>query len=135
VTDPRDSSAPGEDSPALAVVPLDVIDDRRDDDVHAVLAAQARGRAASELWTTAVGGAMNASILWWQFPSLRWLAAGFIAVAAYGIWGLADRDTGQRRGTAALLAIIRGVAVGVGWIAAIGAVIAFMAAALGGWQH
>lgn len=107
--------------------------------LHAVLAAQARQRSASELWTTAIGGATNASLLWLQFPSLHWLAAGFAAVAAYGAWGLLDRsisvrelyydDTPRR---VALLRFLRGLTAGAGWIAAVAAVVQFTNAAVGG---
>src|SRR4051812_8677681 len=65
------------------------------DSVNAVLAAQARGRGASELWTTALGGSMNALLLWTQFPKLHWLASAFVAVAAYGAWGLLDRTLSE----------------------------------------
>src|SRR5581483_10153580 len=62
-----------------------------------VLATQARGRASAELWTTAIGGVMNATLIGLQFPRFYWLAAGFAAVAAYGSWGLADRALTARR--------------------------------------
>jgi hypothetical protein len=112
-----------------------------DESLFVILARNARERSPTELWTTAVGGAVNTTFIWWQFPGLRWLAAGFAAVAAYGIGGLSerllaararDRDAGWR-GKA--LVAIRSAALVGGLGAAIGAVLGFMAAALGGWNH
>src|SRR6478609_3646476 len=56
-----------------------------------VLAHQARERTTSELRTTAVGFAVNASLILWYHPGVSWLAAAFGAMSAYGVWGLADR--------------------------------------------
>src|SRR4051794_9413390 len=69
------------------------IDDvtEREENVFAVLARQARGRTTSELRTTAVGCAVNATLLLVYHPSLSWIAAAFGAASAYGVWGLADR--------------------------------------------
>jgi hypothetical protein len=107
--------------------------------VHTVLAAQARGRATSELWTSAVGGGINTLLIWTQFPSLRWLAGGFAAVAAYGAWGLLDRrlsilklENDQPFAARAFLVLTRGLAAAGGWMAAAYAVATFLSAALGG---
>jgi hypothetical protein len=112
------------------------------DNVFVVLARQAHTRNGTELWTTALGGSVNATFIWLQHPKLFWLAAGFAAVAMYGIWGLADRAIGSdpprklvRAVTRDLLIAVRGLAVPAGVLAAIVAVGGFMAAALGGWNH
>ena len=112
-----------------------------DESLFVILARNARERSPMELWTTAVGGAVNTAFIWWQFPALRWLAAGFAAVAAYGIGGLSERLLAVRaddsnagwRGKA--LVAVRSIALVGGLAAAAGAVLGFMAAALGGWQH
>ena len=94
-----------------------------------------------ELWTTAVGGTANAAFIWWQFPALHWVAAGFAAVAAYGIGGLSERLLAARASDQhagwrdRALVAVRGIALAGGLAAAAGAVLGFMAAALGGWQH
>jgi len=113
-----------------------------DDNVFVVLARQAHSRDGTELWMTALGGSVNATLVWLQHPKLHWLAAGFVAVAAYGIWGLADRAIASRPPRDLFLAVkrdlligIRGLAVPAGVLAAILAVGGFMAAALGGWNH
>lgn len=115
---------------------LEVLDEET---LHAVIAAQARRRSASELWTTAVGGTTNALLLWAQFPSLHWLAAGFAAVAAYGAWGLVDRQISIRElkddqspEEFVFLRFVRGMTAGAGWIAALAAVVEFTNAAVGG---
>jgi hypothetical protein len=97
-----------------------------DDDagVNVVIAEHARQRPTSELWTTAIGGAMNAILLVTQFPSLSWLASAFTAVAAYGSWGLLDRFHSSR--------FTRGLVAVAGWSAALLAIITFMSGALGG---
>jgi hypothetical protein len=112
-----------------------------DESLFVILARNARERSPMELWTTAVGGVVNTAFIWWQFPSLRWVAAGFAAVAAYGIGGLSERLLAARahdqdagwRGKA--LVAVRTIALAGGIAAAAGAVLGFMAAALGGWQH
>ncbi|HEY6827444.1 MAG TPA: hypothetical protein VI259_11345 [Gemmatimonadaceae bacterium] len=112
-----------------------------DESLFVILARNARERSPMELWTTAVGGAMNTAFVWWQFPALRWVAAGFAAVAAYGIGGLSERllatrgaDHGGGWRNKALI-VVRSVALVGGLAAAAGAVLGFMAAALHGWQH
>lgn len=113
----------------------------KDESLFVILSRHARERSPMELWTTAVGGAVNAGFFWLQYPALRWLAVGFAAVAAYGIGGLSERllaasGSDQNAGwrNKALVAL-RSVALVGGLAAAAGAVLGFMAAALGGWQH
>lgn len=106
--------------------------------LHTVIADQARSRSPGELWTTAIGGGVNAMLIWSQFPALHWLAAGFAGVAAYGAWGLLDRairtlilKDENDRGAIGLLKLLRGTAGAGGWIAALTAVAMFLTAALG----
>lgn len=113
-----------------------------DESLFALLARHARERSPTELWTTAVGGVVNAAFIWWRFPALHWLAAGFAAVAAYGIGGLSERllasviaEPRPSRWRGAVLVFVRSVAVAGGLSAAALAVLGFMAAALGGWNH
>lgn len=112
-----------------------------DESLFVILARNARERSPMELWTTAVGGAVNTAFIWWQFPALHWLAAGFGAVAAYGIGGLSERLLATRASDqeggwrAKVLVAVRAVALVGGVAAAAFAVFRFMAAALGGWQH
>ncbi len=109
--------------------------------VFSILAQRASSRTSAELWTTTLGGSINATFIWMQHPSLHWLAAGCAAVASYGIWGLADRAIETRsteRGYGvgfALLRTTRALAIPVGIVAAIAAMGIFMGAALGGWIH
>jgi hypothetical protein len=112
------------------------------DNVFDVLARHASERSPAELWTGAVGGFVSAAFILAQHPRLHWLGAGFAAVAAYGIWGLADRalerrDAEGRTGAAAnaVLSIVRVVAIPAGIVSAILAVGSFMAAAFAGWIH
>jgi hypothetical protein len=112
-----------------------------DESLFVILARNARERSPMELWTTAVGGVVNTAFIWWQFPALRWVAAGFAAVAAYGIGGLSERLLAARAGDEdagwreKALVAVRTIALAGGIAAAAGAVLGFMAAALGGWQH
>jgi len=111
-----------------------------DESLFVILARNARERSPMELWTTAVGGIVNTAFIWYRFPTLHWVAAGFGAVAAYGIGGLCERLLAARASDDArwrkpLLVSVRTIAVVGGLAAAALAVYGFMAAALGGWQH
>ena len=109
--------------------------------VFSILAQRASSRSLAELWTTTLGGSVNAVFIWMQHPSLHWLGASCAAVAAYGVWGIADRAIEARpveRGydvSFALLRAMRALAIPAGMVAAIAAMGMFMAAALGGWIH
>ena len=110
------------------------------ENVFTVLAAQARTRSRAGLWTTAIGGAMNAGLIVWQTPSLSWLAAGCIAVAAYGSWGLIDRaidGQSERSSTVGVpessLPEVRSLFAVVGTGAALVAALGFMKWVLGAW--
>ena len=110
------------------------------DNVFSVLAQRASERTPAELWTTAVAGSVNAVFVLTQHPNLHWLGAGFIAAAAYGVWGLANRaivmkGTRLTRLTLDLLLGLRGMMVPIGVVSAIAAMGSFMAVALGGWIH
>jgi hypothetical protein len=113
-----------------------------DESLFVILARNARERSPTELWTTAVGGTVNMGFIWWRFPAMHWVAAGFGAVAAYGIGGLCERllaarasDDASAKWRRPVLVTIRSVAVVGGLGAAALAVFGFMAAALGGWNH
>lgn len=114
-----------------------------EENVFSVLGEQARSRSRGGLWTTTVGGVINAALVLWQHPSLSWLAAGFLAAAAYGGWGLLDRFLAARsaRPDAAdvaddALPEMRTLIAVVGTAAAAWAVFGFIAAALGtGARH
>ena len=110
-----------------------------DETLHTVIANQARTRSAGELWTTAVGGGVNALLVWLQVPSLHWLAAGFAGVAAYGTWGLIDRkirnlklENANQHFYDRLLRLSRGLAGAGGWAMALTAIMSFLTAALRG---
>ena len=107
-----------------------------DETIFSILADRARTRAPSHLWlTTAIGG-IDAVALMIARPSLWWVSAACAAVAAYAIWGLADRtmaqgidapDSWRRRG----LRLVRGLAIGGGLVMVIAAVLGFLQVALG----
>ncbi|HEX4683812.1 MAG TPA: hypothetical protein VH277_13930 [Gemmatimonadaceae bacterium] len=113
--------------------------DDQEETLHRVLATQARSHGPAELWMTAVGGGMNAILLWAQFPALHWLASGFAAVTAYGAWGLLDRATSMLRMKRAhredevtflrTLSVLVGIA---GWAAALFAVVSLLTLLEGG---
>ena len=110
--------------------------------VFRVLGAQARTRSLAQLWVAAIGGVVDAGLLWWRHPMLIWLAAGCAAVAAYGAWGLLDRAVENRSDKAtasrellAQLSALRDLTAIAGTGAAVWAVLSFMAVALGNWNH
>jgi hypothetical protein len=110
------------------------------DNVFVVLAQRASERSPAELWTTAIGGSVNAVVVFARHPHLHWLGAGFVAAAAYGVWGLTNRAIVTRSTHIArirldLLRGVRGMMVPIGIVSAIVAVGSFMGVALGGWIH
>ena len=109
--------------------------------VFSVLGEQARSRSRSGLWTTAIGGVLNAGVVWWQYPTLKWLAAGCLSAAAYGAWGLFDREILAKAGRADntaeagdALAEMRVLMAVLGTGAAVWAVAGFLLSALGNWH-
>src|ERR1700759_4527171 len=90
------------------------------ENIHTVLAAQARGRSVVELWSGALVGATNAVLIWTRFPSLHWRAAGFAGTVGYGLWGLADRTLrapDSSRLSRMLMNGMRVIAGASGWVA------------------
>jgi hypothetical protein len=115
---------------------IDVVDEGNT--IFDVLATQARERTTSELRTTAVGFAVNAALILWYHPGLVWLAAGFGAMSAYGVWGLTDRLLSEnlpQRGSRLIAKLVGKSAAIAGSAAALVAVFQFMAAALANWHH
>lgn len=116
--------------------------ERDEDNVFRMLGNHARTRSVTELWMTTLVGGADAALLWWQHPLLSWVAAGCAAMAAYGVWGLLDRTASTRqpatpdeRGKLAQLVGFRDLSAILGTGAALWAILAFMAAALGNWNH
>jgi hypothetical protein len=109
--------------------------------VFEVLANQARTRSPWQLGATAVGGAINAGFFLRHSGTL-WLGLAFVAAGVYGVWGLVETEVERRSdatqrgaGMTALLAVVRGLAIGTGAIAVLASAALFMAAAIGGWNH
>ena len=128
-------------SEPLTTTDVEVEVEVEDTNVFRVLGTQARTRSIAQLWVVALGGAVDAGLLWWRHPMLTWLAAGCAAVAAYGAWGLLDRvieaSSAERDAPpeAHALDSLRDLTAIGGTLAAIWAVLSFMAVALGNWNH
>ncbi len=105
--------------------------------VFSVLAAHARGTPSGPLAAATLFGVLDAIMIGRAHPALWWLAAGFVSLAAYGGWGLADRALASgkvgRRRTA--LSALRATAIALGCAAALAVVLGLMRSALGGWIH
>lgn len=116
---------------------------RTDDDgtVFDMLADQARARTAGQLAITTCGGAINA-LFFLQHVRAWWPGVAFIAIGAYGAWGLADRIVTAPGGsdrhnhlTRPLVSAVRILVGTAGVIAALAAAAGFMAVAIGNWNH
>jgi hypothetical protein len=112
------------------------------DNLFQVLSHRARTRTRPELWLTAVFGLLNALLLSWRYPAFSWVAAGCAATGAYGVWGLLDRAARTRmsteepcRATIQQLIGLRDLTAVAGTVAALWAVLALTATALGNWVH
>jgi hypothetical protein len=132
----RERPQPASESVELCPATESPFDSR--ENVFTTLRDHARSRTTAALWSTGIGAALNAGFVLWQHPSLSWLAAGFVATAAYGAWGLLDRAilaraTRQREmaNPTDSLPEIRGFVAVIGVGAALWAALGFMAAALG----
>src|SRR5947208_1900396 len=109
------------------------------DDLFHALAARARGTSDGRLvLDVIVGLAAALCIAVWRPPA--WLVFGSIAVcaAAFGAWGIADRELAERGATngSSPVALLRGVrvfSVVLGTCAAIVAALTVLGFALGTW--
>lgn len=128
---PAPNARPSDDAKTSIATSVDA------ENIHSVLATQARDRSRVELWAGTLVGATNALLIWTRFPSMHWLAAGFAATVGYGLWGLADRalsdslGTPEKGGVSRILMKSARVVAGVsGWGAALFAVFSFLTAGL-----
>lgn len=127
-------------APPVGLVPSEA--DPREAHLFAVLADQARARSGWELVATAAGAALDALVLN-QRLGMWWVSAVFVAISAYGWWGVCDRvmedlsalttparvlDHARR-----LLDVGRGLTAAVGVLSVLGALGGFMAAMVRGW--
>jgi hypothetical protein len=97
---------------------------RPDASLPEFLAARARHASDGRLVANAIAGATGAfGVAFWGGPGWYLLLAIAVCFFAFGLWGIADRELGERAGagsraTLFLLMAIRGVAAMLGFIAA-----------------
>ena len=108
------------------------------DDLFHALAARARATSDGRLALAVIGGlATTLCMAVWR-PS-GWLIVGGISacIAAFGAWGIADRELAERGATRSIeVAVLRGVrvlGVALGACGAIAAALNVLTAALGTW--
>lgn len=116
-------------------------DVERAPNVYALFAARARREPDARLKIDAAFGGI-ALVTAPFLPTLWWLlACPIVVVGCYGIWGLADRHLldedppGELSARRDVLGGVKWAALMIGTLAAVGAVLGFMAAALGEWHH
>jgi len=112
---------------------------RNDASLTDMLAARARGASDGRLVLDVVGGLVVA-IVFVLWRPIAWLIPFGISLCflSFGVWGIADRELGERTGEAsetliATLRAARGAAGLVGGAAAIFTVLVALGAALGTW--
>ena len=101
----------------------------------------ARARAASDgrlVLDVLVGSLVALAEAVWRPTGWISLAGLSMALAAFGIWGITDRELRDRASTAPvwvvrLLTLLRAVAVGLGFACGVGALFAGLAVVLGTW--
>lgn len=102
----------------------------------------ARARAASDgrlVMDVVVGSGIALACAAWR--PIGWLSVGgaALALAAFGVWGIADREARERAaaaGSTRLIRVLRGVRIGaglIGFCGAAGAVFSALGLALGTW--
>ena len=107
------------------------------DDLFQALAVRARATSDGRLALAVMGGfATTLSMAVWR-PA-GWLIIGGVGLctAAFGAWGIADRELAESCAARSISVVLRGVrvlSVALGVCAAIGAALALLAAALGTW--
>ena len=111
---------------------------RSSDDLFGALATRARVTSDGRLVGAVIGGlAATLGIAVWR--PFGWLVLGCagLCAAAFGAWGIADRELAERgamsRPSAVLLRIVQGGSVIVGSCAAIAAMLVLLGSVLGTW--
>jgi uncharacterized membrane protein YidH (DUF202 family) len=108
------------------------------DDLFGALATRARATSDGRLVGAAIGGlAATLGIAIWR--PFGWLVLGSagLCAAAFGAWGIADRELAERgamsRPSAVVLRVVQVGSVVVGSCAAIAAMLVLLGGALGTW--
>ena len=109
-----------------------------DEDLFHTLAARARATSDGRLvLAVIVGLAITLGIAVWQPPASLLLGSVAIGAAAFGAWGISDRELAEhdaaRRLSSGVLRFVRVVSLVVGVVAAIVAAFAVLGVALGTW--
>ncbi len=106
----------------------------REPSLGTVLASHARQASDARLALDVAAGALGALLLlllrvkWW------WLALPFVALAAFGAWGIADRSIPEQESRARRLVLLgRAAAAVLGFIAAVLFGLALFASMFVGW--
>jgi hypothetical protein len=110
---------------------------RPDASLPELLAQRARGASDGRLAIDLAAGLLAAAV------ALRWRPTGWVVLlsaalcfAAFGAWGIADRELGERAPESALarvLRVVRVVATATGALAAVALLLGITATALGQW--
>lgn len=108
------------------------------DDIFHALAARARATSDGRLVLAVICGlAASIGIAMWRPVGWMVLAGIGVCAAAFGAWGIADRELTEHEGTRAssvlVLQVVRVVSVVVGTCAAILAMLVMLRGALGTW--
>ena len=109
---------------------------RPDASLPEFLAARARHATDTRLTVDALAGLLlAAAVAYWNGPGATFLASIGLCFFAYGVWGIADRELGERptaaprlRGT---LTVLRASAAALGFAAAAYVVVLALARILG----
>jgi hypothetical protein len=108
------------------------------DDLFGALAARARATSDGALAVAVIGGlAATLAVAIWHPFAWRVLGSFGICATAFGAWGIADRELGERSTTSGasvvVLRFVRAGSVVVGSCAALLAVLVMLGGALGTW--
>lgn len=109
---------------------------RPDANLPEFLAARARHASDTRLTLDALAGLMLAAVVaYWNGPGASFLVSVGACFFAYGVWGIADRELGERPNASARaragLRALRAFAAGLGFAAAAYIVVLALAKALG----
>jgi hypothetical protein len=116
-------------------VPNESLHEAGEETLAAVVSARARRATDGQLVVAVAVGLTSAVAIGIFWPGWWRLALPLVSLAAFGVWGIADRSAGRPAGASQrVLAALRWTAVVIGTLSIVTFVLALTATAIGTWN-